>query len=75
MIGPRQYQALRYLASFGPLNSKYELARHVGPHGSNQYGDRTVWRCIHAGYIGYSQHPTTGRYTLWLTEKGREALK
>lgn len=74
-IGPKMAEACWRLDSWGgACSSKHRLARAVGPHGSNAFGDRIVWRAIHAGLIDYEVHPTTGVYTLTLTDAGRAVL-
>ncbi len=67
------FDALNALAHSGPVVGKWNLARRVGPHGSNAYGDRIVMRCIRAGLIDFT---VDGRavYTLTLSDVGREAL-
>ena len=72
-IGPRMLDALNVLAYSGPVVGKWNLARRVGPHGSNAYGDRIVMRCIRAGLIDFVLDER-GVYTLTLSDAGRGAL-
>ena len=67
------FDALNALAHSGPVVGKWNLARRVGPHGSNAYGDRIVMRCIRAGLIDFTVDGR-GVYTLTLSDVGREAL-
>lgn len=70
--GPRTLQAVAYVRT-NPGCAKYEVARWVGPHGSNSFGDRTVWRALRRGLIeNKSDDPT--RYALYITDAGRAAL-
>lgn len=58
-IGPKMAMAARYVA-INPGCSKYEVARYVGPHGSNRFGDAIVLRAIAAGLI--EDRSVTGEY-------------
>ena len=70
--GPVTLQAVAYVRA-NPGRAKYEVARYVGPHHSNNFGDRTVWRAITRGLIeNRSTDPT--RYALYITDAGRAAL-
>lgn len=66
-VGPRMMQAVRYVQRH-PGCSKHEVARAVGPHGSNAFGDRTVKRAMGAGLIEDRGSPT--RYALYVTPAG-----
>lgn len=59
--------ALNVLAYSGPVVGKWNLARQVGPHGSDAYGDRIVMRCIRAGLIDFTVDER-GVYTLTLSD-------
>lgn len=61
-IGPVMCAAWAYVRA-NPGCSKYEVSRAVGPHGSNNYGNRAVWRAIAAGLIRYEFRG--GRYHLY----------
>jgi hypothetical protein len=76
-VGPKMRWALDILAARGgTMQGKWNLARSVGPHGSNSYGDRVVMRCVDAGLIKLSGDAWGPRgYTLTLTDAGRAALK
>ena len=67
------FDALNALAHSGPVVGKWNLARRVGPHGSNAYGDRIVMRCIRAGLIDFTVDER-GVYTLTLSDAGRGTL-
>lgn len=49
-VGPRMAEAVAYVSQ-NPGCTMLEVAEHVGPNGSRQYGYRTVHRCIDAGLI------------------------
>lgn len=77
-IGPRMTQALGILkAHGGTITGKWNLARAVGPHGSNIYGDRTVMRCVARGLIaldGTGNGGRNGAYAVHLTPAGYASL-
>lgn len=54
-------QALRYIAMH-PGCPILPVAEHVGPHGSRNFGYRTVHRLVKAGLVAYVR--TSGRYCL-----------
>lgn len=72
-IGPRMREAVEYIADH-PGCSAVDVARHVGPHGSTQYGYRTVHRCIAAGLVR-NRTPEGRWYSLCLTELGADAYE
>lgn len=76
--GQRMIWALRVLAANGgEMYGKWNLARAVGPHGSNSFGDRIVRRCVARGYIALTGSGNGGRnggYTMRLTDAGRSVL-
>lgn len=70
--GPATLQAVAYVLAHPGL-AKYQVARYVGPHGSNNFGDRTVWRAINRGLIE-NRSTDPNRYALYITDAGRTAL-
>ena len=74
-IGPKMFAAVYTLAVRfgGSLRGKHNLAKAVGPHGSNNFGDRIVWRAICAGLIA-TETDEKGIHTLTLTDAGLDLL-
>lgn len=73
-VGPRMHMAVT-AAARRSWQSKNELAKHVGPHSSQQYGYNVVDRCIKKGLITRPDpdHPEAnphGRGAIEATEKG-----
>lgn len=64
-IGPKMREALIYVQTH-PGCSKHEVAKAVGPHGSNAFGDRVVLRTLAAGLI--ANRGTSSRYALYVAE-------
>lgn len=60
-IGERMQAAVDYVAAH-PGCAILPVAEHVGPHGSRNYGYRTVHRAIKAGLIRATR--TNGVYCL-----------
>lgn len=56
-IGPKMAWAIDYVRVHGPCVA-IDVARYVGPHGSLNYGYRTVHRCLRAGLLRSVPHPT-----------------
>ena len=54
--------AARYVAAH-PGCAILPVARHVGPHGSTNFGYRTVHRAIRAGLI-HAERTARGTYSL-----------
>jgi hypothetical protein len=52
-VGPSMSATCRILRHYfdGVAESRMELARHVGPHGSLKYGYNTIDRCLVAGLV------------------------
>lgn len=72
-VGPKMHVAVRAVArrDWASMN---ELAKHVGPNGSQDYGYRVVNRCRKKGLIELDpDHPDAtpqGRGAVTITEKG-----
>jgi len=62
-IGPRMKEATAIVAE-NPGCTKLYVAEQVGPHGSRQFGYRTVERCIKAGLIVAVKAAQGNRYSL-----------
>lgn len=78
-VGPKMHQAVK-AASERVWQSKKELAEHVGPNGSTQYGYNIVNRCIRKGLIcrpdpDHSEANPHGRGAVYATEKGERYLE
>ena len=67
-LGDRMAETCALLAYY-PHITQAALSRAVGPHGSNQYGYRTIMRCVQAGLINKYNLKGT-RVTLELTYFG-----
>jgi len=50
-LGPKMQSALAKMHHHGSFPSKNQLAKRVGPNGSQDYGYRIVDRCKRAGLI------------------------
>lgn len=74
-IGPRMREVVAYVDAH-PGCPILPVAEHVGPHGSRQFGYRTVHRCIDAGLVEHvPQDGHAGeRYALFLTPAGEALL-
>jgi hypothetical protein len=74
--GPRMIQCLSVLkGNGGAIQGKWNLARTVGPHGSNAFGDRTVSRCVSRGWIALVEVPGKRGYLVTMTDEGYEAYR
>lgn len=84
-VGPRMHKAVK-LAVGGPWGkdaevypSMNQLAKSVGPNGSQDYGYRVVNRCISKGLLALeADHPDAtpqGRGAVVLSDKGRRYLR
>ena len=58
------------LLDYDPHITQAALSRAVGPYGSNQYGYRTIMRCVAAGLINKYTNLKGTRVTLELTYFG-----
>lgn len=58
-IGASMLAALHHVRNVGgAVSCAFELARAIGPHGSAQYGYRTINRCVAAKLLAFDpQHP------------------
>ena len=79
-VGPKMYSAVKLLASKGSAPSKNALATSVGPHGSSDYGNRIVNRCIRKGLItrpdpDHDNANPHGRGAIEVTTKGERLLE
>ena len=72
-VGFRQVWALQALRN-GPIRGKWNLARAIGPHNSNYYGDAVVNRCIARGWIKLSREPGYSGWICTITESGKAVL-
>lgn len=77
-VGPKMHGAVQ-AAARKDWQSKNELAKHVGPNGSQDYGYRIVNRCIRKGLISRPKpdHEAAnphGQGAITLTEKGQRYL-
>jgi len=77
-VGPRMHNAVKAAARH-PWQSKKELAEHVGPNGSTDYGYRVVERCIGKGLISWpdAEHKAANPHGLgavYATDKGERYL-
>jgi len=78
-VGPKMHIAVR-AANRKVWPSMNQLAKHVGPNGSQDYGYRIINRCIRKGLIC---HPDSededanphGRGAIYATEKGKKYLE
>lgn len=68
-IGPRMQQVETYVAMY-PAEYAVNAARYAGPHGSVQYGYRSVWRAVKAGLVRaeVEMRGTQRRYRLYPVE-------
>ena len=78
-VGPKMHSAVKCVAN-RTYQSKNELAKVVGPNGSQDYGYRIVDRCIRKGLISRpdSEHEAAnphGRGAIYITEKGERYLE
>lgn len=78
-VGPKMHSAIQ-AAARKTWQSKNELAKHVGPNGSQDYGYRIVDRCIRKGLISrpdpnHEQANPHGRGAIYVTEKGQLYLE
>lgn len=77
-VGPKMHSAVQ-AAARKTWQSKKELAEHVGPNGSTDYGYRIVERCIRKGLISRpdADHPQANPHGLgavYATDKGERYL-
>jgi hypothetical protein len=76
-VGPKMHSAVKLVAS-GPYPSKNQLAKSVGPNGSQDYGYRIVDRCLSKNLL--KVHPShddatpNGMGAVVLTDKGARYL-
>jgi hypothetical protein len=78
-VGPKMHGAVK-LAARRAYQSKNELAKAVGPNGSQDYGYRIVNRCIRKGLISRpdSDHEAAnphGQGAVYATEKGERYVE
>jgi hypothetical protein len=75
-VGPRMRYALSILsARGGEIQGKVNLARKIGPRGSQRYGEETVQRCVSDGYIRLVGDPDApGGYLVVITDAGRQVI-
>jgi len=78
-VGPRMHVAVQ-AANRKVWQSKNELAKHVGPNGSQDYGYQIVDRCIRKGLIcrpddDHEQANPHGSGAVYTTEKGERYLE
>lgn len=66
-IGPKMQAAAEYVRHH-PGCTKHEVSVAIGPHGSNNFGNRAVLRAIKAGLIE-DRGGEPMRYKLYVTEK------
>jgi len=75
-LGPKMRSTLKVMYHHGALPSKNQLAKRVGPHGSQDYGYRIVDRCKRAGLIDIDdEHDIAnphGRGAVVITQKGMD---
>jgi len=55
LVGEKTAKAAFHVSWFGPAQSKNEIAKAVGPNGSQQFGYRLVNRAIRAGLLTHPQ--------------------
>jgi hypothetical protein len=77
-VGPKMHSAV-INADCKTWQSKKELAEHVGPNGSTDYGYRIVERCIRKGLISRPdpEHDNAnphGQGAIHITDKGKDYL-
>lgn len=77
-IGPKMRRAVR-LVGAGPEPSKNQVAKAVGPHGSQDYGYRIVNRCLGRGLLRVDpDHPEatpSGQGAVVITKRGEAFLE
>jgi len=77
-VGPKMHSAVLAVQRRGPYASQNQLAKHVGPNGSQDYGYRIVNRCIRKNLLktdaNHKQANPHGRGAIVLTEKGERYL-
>lgn len=78
-VGPKMHSAVQ-AAARKVWQSKKELAEHVGPNNSTDYGYRIVDRCIRKGLIcrpdaDHERANPHGRGAVYVTEKGERYLE
>jgi hypothetical protein len=68
-VGPKMEQAVEYVRRH-PGTPMQPVSQHVGPHGSNAYGYRTVMRALKAGLIEHRpEHAKrVGQWALFVPE-------
>jgi hypothetical protein len=71
-VGPKMREAVLVVAAF-PGCTKLTVADSVGPHGSHQFGYRTVDRAIAAGLL--DANLTSKGYQVTLTQAGRQLVQ
>ena len=79
LVGHKMHAAVSLVAlNAGAMPSKNQVARAVGPHGSQDYGYRIVNRCRRKGLIeidaDHEDANPHGRGAVVLTEKGKSYL-
>lgn len=77
-VGPKMHSAVQ-AAARKVWQSQNELAKHVGPNGSQDYGYRIVKRCMHKGLISrpdaeHEQANPHGQGAIYVTDKGKDYL-
>ena len=78
-VGPKMHSAVQ-AATRKVWQSKKELAEHVGPNGSTDYGYRIVERCIRKGLISRpdDEHPNANPHGLgavYATDEGKQYVE
>ena len=77
-VGAKMHSAVVTVAQGGPMASKNQLAKLVGPNGSQDYGYRIVDRCVAKDLIvihpGHEAQTPSGLGALRLTQKGARYL-
>jgi hypothetical protein len=79
IVGPKMHSAVETVAQNGAYASKNQLAKTVGPNGSQDYGYRIVDRCISKGLLGlddgHDDATPQGRGAVVITAKGERYLE
>lgn len=73
-LGPKMQQTIKLMSQCGQMPSKNQLAKSVGPNGSQDCGYRIVNRCIKAGLLTVDPDSDManphGRGAVKITDKG-----
>lgn len=78
-VGHKSHAAICYVWFSGPAPSRNRIAKHVGPHGSQQYGYQTVHR-VTGTYLTYpdASHPRANPHgcgAICLTKEGARYIR